>query len=191
MLCPLPWSCLALVSGLVSRLVFSCLPACLRSGDALVWDAVSACLVLSCSCLPICLPTWLGCCALLSVVLSPNKPPVWDAVSASLVSSCSCLRFCLATCLRSGDVVSASLALTLVSPSFSFLSPNLSPAWDAASTSLVSSCACLPTSLRSGMLCPLPWSRLALVSGFVSQLVFFLFPSLSLVWHALDDDYYY
>ena len=75
--CPSPWSRLSLVFGRVSQLVsglgccvrlpgfvlllspvlspslsFSCFAACLRSGDA-----VSASLVLSCSCLPTCLPS--------------------------------------------------------------------------------------------------------------------------------------
>ena len=66
---------------------------------SLVWDAVSASLVSSSSCLRSCLPSWLRCCVglpglvfLLSLVLSPNLSPVWDAVSASLVLSCSCLR---------------------------------------------------------------------------------------------------
>ena len=91
-----------LVSGLgcCVRLPCSCLPTCLPSwlgccvrlpglvfllspvlspNLSLVWDAVSASLVLSCSCLRSCLPFWLGRCVrlpglvfLLSPVLSPG-----------------------------------------------------------------------------------------------------------------------
>ena len=90
---PPPWSRLSLVSGLVG--LVSQLVSGLAMLLSVVWDAVSDSLVLSCSCLPTCLPSGLGCCALLSLVLSPNKSPVWDAVSASLVLSCSCLPSCL------------------------------------------------------------------------------------------------
>ena len=114
-----------------------CCLKCVRLG----WDAVSASLVLACSCLPTCLPSWLGCCVrlpglvfLLSPVLSPNLSPVWDAASVSLVSS--------------------SLVSGLVSQLVSHLG------WDAVSASLVSSFSCLrsclPTCLRSGMLRPPP-----------------------------------
>ena len=124
---PPPWSCLALVSGLVSQCVFlskslvssfsclwSCLPTCLRSGMLRPppW-----------SCLALVSGSGLGCCALLSPVLSPNKSPVWDAVSASLV--CSCLPSWLGCCVH-------PLGLVLfLSP---VLSPNLSPVWGAVST---------------------------------------------------------
>ena len=78
MLCPPPCSCLSLLSGLVSHLV---------------WNAVSAPLDLSFSslrsCLPACLPSGLECCVrpaglvfLLSPVLSQLVfQLVWDAVS--------------------------------------------------------------------------------------------------------------
>ena len=133
MLCPPPWSCLALVSGLVSYFG---------------WGAASASLVSSSSCLRSCLPSWLRCCVglpglffLLSLVLSPNLSPVWGAVSASLVLSCSCLRSCLPACL------------SLVSQLVSGLAMLLSVVWDAVSASLVLSCSCLPTCLPSGLGC--------------------------------------
>ena len=90
-----------------------CCLKCVRLG----WDAVSASLVLSFSCLRSCLPSesGLGCCVrlpdfvfLLSPVLSPSLSPIWsgalclpswDAVSASLILSFSCLRSCLLACV--------------------------------------------------------------------------------------------
>ena len=155
-----------------------CCLKCARLG----WDAVSASLVLACSCLPTCLPSWLG------------------AVSASLVSSFSCLRSCLPTCLRSGMLRPCPWSRLLLSP---VLSPNLSPIlagmlcpppWSRLPlvsglvSQLVSGLGCcvrLPSlglllspilspnlsPTLAGMLCPPPWSRLSLVSGLVSQLV--------------------
>ena len=167
MLCPPPWSCLSLVSGLVSQLLsLFCLVACLSSGMLCLLA-----LGLSFSCLPACLPSGLGCCVhlaglvfLLSAVLSPALsailagvlcPPcwavsglvsqlvshlVWDAVSASLVLSFSCLRSCLRSCLPP-SWLGCCVRLSGLSP---VLSPSLSPIW-------------------SGMLCPPPWSCLSLV----------------------------
>ena len=59
MLCPPPWSCLSLVSGLVSQLLsLFCLVACLSSGMLCL-----PCLGLSFPCLRSCLPACLpGCC---------------------------------------------------------------------------------------------------------------------------------
>ena len=161
MLCPPRWSCLSLVFGLVSQLV-----------SHLVWDAVSASLVVSSSCLRSCL----------SQLVSHL---VWDAVSASLVVSFSCLRPCLPACLPSGlgccvrlagrvFLLSTVLSLPACLPSglgccvclagrvfllSSALSPSLSP-------------------ISSGMLCPPRWSCLPLVYGLVS-------PSLSPIWSGM------
>ena len=132
-----------------------CCLKCVR----LDWDAVSASLVSSSSCLrsclPTCLPSWLGRCVrfpglvfLLSLVLSPNLSPVKNAVSASLVSSCSCLP----TCLPSGH-------------------SNLSPVWDAVSRLPGLVLLLSPVLSPSVSFCPSPWSRLSLVFGLVSQLV--------------------
>ena len=183
-LCPPPWSCLSLVSGLVSQLLsLFCLVACLSSG-MLCLPPLG--LSFSClwSCLPACLPSGLGCCVclaglvfLLSAVLSPALsailagmlcPPGW-AVSGLVsqlvshlvwdaVSASLVLSFsCLRSCLR-------CVRLAGLSP---VLSPSLSPIW-------------------SGMLCPPPWSCLSLVSGLVSQLVFVLSRSLSFIWDAVS-----
>ena len=179
MLCPPPWSCLSLVSGLVSQLLsLFCLVACLSSG-MLCLPALG--LSFSClwSCLPACLPSGLGCCVhlaglvfLLSAVLSPALsgilagalcPPCWAASGLvsqlvshlvwDAVSASLVLSFsCLRSCLRSclpPSWLGCCVRLSGLSP---VLSPSLSPIW-------------------SGMLCPPPWSCLSLVSGLVSQLV--------------------
>ena len=164
-----------------------CCLKCVRLG----WDAVSASLVSSSSCLrsclPTCLPSWLGCCVrfpglvfLLSPVLSPNLSPVKDAVSASLVSSYSCLP----TCLPSG-LGCCSLVSGLVSQLVSGLGCCVRLPWSRLS--LVS---CLVFQLISGLGCcvPPPWSCLALVSGLVSQCVFLsksLVSSFSCLWSCL------
>ena len=209
---PPPWSCLALVSGLVSQCVFlskslvssfsclwSCLPTCLWSGML----CTSASLVLSCSCLRSgdALVCGLGCCVRLPslvLLLSPNLSPIWAGVLRSLVSGLVSQQVSgLGCCVRLPSVL---------------LSPNLSPIlagvlrpppWSrlvlvsGLVSQLVSGLgccvhsflrSCLPTSLRSGMLCPPslvsfcsclptclvlrppPWSRLALVSQLVSGL---------------------
>ena len=91
MLCPPRWSCLSLVFGLVSQLV-----------SHLVWDAVSASLVVSFSCLRPCLPSGLGCCVRLAgrvFLLSSALSPIW---SGWLVVSFSCLRSCVPACLPAG-----------------------------------------------------------------------------------------
>ena len=112
MLCPPRWSCLSLVSGLVSHLV---------------WDAVSASPVVSFSCLrpclPACLPSGLGCCFrlagrvfLLSPVLSPSLSPIWSGMLCPPRWSC----------------------LSLVSGLFSQLVSHL--VWDAVSA--LGCCVC-------------------------------------------------
>ena len=167
MLCPAAWSCLCLVSGLVSQSpsLFFSLGCCVR------------------------LP---GLVFVLSPVLSPSLPAcssAWDAVSGCLVLSLSC--FCLVSQLVSQSAsLFFSLGCCVRLPGLVFvlspvLSPNLCPslpacssAWDAASGCLVLFLSCLPTCvpvcqlvLQPGMLCPAPWSCLCFVSGLVSQLV--------------------
>ena len=94
MLCPPRWA----VSGLVSQLV-----------SHLLWDALSASLVLSFSCLWSCLPAFV-------FVLSRSLSFIWDAVSAPhLGLSFSCLWSCLPACLPSGL------------PSWLVSQPSLSP----------------------------------------------------------------
>ena len=133
-----------------------------------VWDAVSASLVLSCSCLPTCHPSWLGCCvrvsvlssSILSPVLSPNLSPVWDAVSAPNLSPiwAGALRPPPWSCLSLVSGLVSQLVSGLGCCVRSQLVSHLG--WGAASASLVSSFSCLrsclPTCLRSGMLCPPP-----------------------------------
>ena len=137
-----------------------CCLKCVRLG----WDAVSASLVLACSCLPTCLPSWLGCCVRLPglVRLSLVSGLVSQLVSG--LGCCvrvpglvfSCLRSCLPTCLPSwlGCCVRLPDLVFLLSP---VLCPNLSPVWDAASASLVLACSCLrsclPTCLPSWLGC--------------------------------------
>ena len=187
-LCPPPWSCLSLFSGLVSQLLsLFCLVACLSSPGLVFFLS----LVLSPSLSPIwsgmlCPPRW-SCLSLLCGLVSGLVchlgrdamlcPPcwavsglfsqlvshlVWDAVSASLVLSFSCLRSCLRSCLPSW--LGCSVRIAGLSP---VLSPSLSPIW-------------------SGMLCPPPWSCLSLVSGLVSQLLslFCLVACRSFIWDA-------
>ena len=171
---PPPWSRLSLVSGLVSQLV-SGLGCCVRlSSLVLLLSPNLSPILAGMLCPRLCLVF------LLSPVLSPNLSPVWDAVSACLVLSCSCLRSspslsfsclrsCRPTCLWSGMLCPPPWScLALVSGLVSYFG------WGAASASLVLSFSCprscLPTCLWSGMLCPPPWSRLALVSGLVSHL---------------------
>ena len=136
----------------------------------------------------------------LSPVLSPNLSPslpacssARDAVSAAW--SCLCLVSGLVSQLVSQSASSFfSLGCCVRFPGLVFvlfwvLSPNLSPSLPACSSArdAVSGClvlslsclrSCLPTCLpvcqlvlQPGMLCPLPWSCLCLVSGLVSQLV--------------------
>ena len=88
MLCPLPWSCLSLVSGLVSQLLsLFCLVACLSSGMLCLPP-----LGLSFSCLFSCLPACLGCCVrLLGSSPSPAclRSFVPSCFPAGLVCPCS------------------------------------------------------------------------------------------------------
>ena len=102
--CPPRWA----VSGLVSQLV-----------SHLVWDALSAFLVLSFSCLWSCLPAFV-------FVLSRSLSFIWDAVSGPPWACLFPQRVycwgsqCCLKCVRLGwGAVSASLGL----------SPNLSPIW--------------------------------------------------------------
>ena len=163
MLCPPRWSCLSLVSGRVSHLVCH-----------LGWDAVSASLVVSFSCLP----SWLGCCVRLAglvFLLSPILagmlcPPRWSCLSlvAGLVSHL--------VCHLGWDAVSASLVLDAVSASlvlsFSCLPPCLQP-WLGCCVRLAGLVFLLSPTLSpilAGMLCPPRWSCLSLVSHLVSHL---------------------
>ena len=156
MLCPPRWSCLSLVSGLVSQLVPSGLRCCVR------------------------LP---GLVFFLSPVLSLSLSSIWSDAFVTL--SFSFLRPCLSACLPSGlgcyvhlpglvflfvcglvshlvwDAVSAPLVLSLV----------LSPIWSAASMALSFSLVCGLVSRFVGMLCPPRCSCFSLVSDLVSQLV--------------------
>ena len=151
-----------------------CCLKCVRFG----WDAVSASLVSSSSCLrsclPTCLPSWLGCCVrlpglvfLLSPVLSPNLSPILAGVlrppSTSLVSSGACLPTCLpfwlVRCLRLPGLV------FLLSP---VLSPNL----------LVLSCSCFRSCLPGCLSVQLP--------DFVFLLFLVLSRNLSPVWDAVS-----
>ena len=164
---PPPWSCLSLVSGLVSGLGCRvCLPSLvllLSPNLSPIWAGVlrpppwsrlslvsgMLCpppLVSSFSCLLSCLPTYLR-----SGMLCP----------ASLVLSCSCLRSCLPVCL------------SVQVPGLVFLlSPNLSPVWDAVSASLVLSCSCLRSgnALVCGLGCCVRLPSLVLLLSFVSHL---------------------
>ena len=92
MLCPPPWSCLSLVSRLVSPAFVFVLSRSL----SFIWDAVSAPLGLSFSCLwsclPACLPSGLGCCVrLLGSSPSPAclRSFVPSCFPAGLVCPCS------------------------------------------------------------------------------------------------------
>ena len=110
MLCPPPWSCLSLVSGLVSQLLsLFCLVACLSSG-MLCLPPLG--LSFSClwSCLPACLPSGLGCCVrLLGSSPSPAclrsfVPSCFPAglvcPCSGLVSKISCAICATVRCLR-------------------------------------------------------------------------------------------
>ena len=180
MLCPPRWA----VSGLVSQLV-----------SHLVWDALSASLVLSFSCLWSCLPAFV-------FVLSRSLSFIWDAVSAppGLVFFLSLVLSPSLSPIWSGMLCPPRWScLSLVCGLVSGLVCHLG--WDAVSASLgcLRSClpACLPSALGccvrlaglvfllsavlspvlsailAGMLCPPRW-------GLVSQLVSHL------VWDALS-----
>ena len=183
MLFPPRWSCLSLVSGLVSQLV-----------SHLVWDAVSASLVVSFSCLrsflPACLPSGLGCCVcraglvfLLSSVLSPGLSPIWSGMLCVPRWSCffSYLRSCLPACLPSGLGCCVGLAgrVFLLSPVL------LRSCLPACLPSGLGCCVRLPghvfllspvfspslSPIWFGMLCLPCWSCLSLIFSLVSQLV--------------------
>ena len=128
-----------------------------------------------CSCLPTCLPSWLGCCVRplgLVLFLSPNlspilagvlRPPPWSrlvlvsGLVSQLVSGLGCcvhsfLRSCLPTSLRSGMLCPPSLvSFCSCLPTCLVLRPppwsRLAPVWDAVSASLVLSCSCLRSCL--------------------------------------------
>ena len=200
MLCPPPWSCLSLVSGLVSQLLsLFCLVACLSSGMlclpplglsfsclwSCLWDAVSASLALSFSCLRPCLrpclPSWLGCCvrlAGLSPVLSPSLSPIWSGMLCPPRWSCPSLVCGLVSHLG-WDAVSASLGclrscLAACLPSGLGCSVRLPGLVFLLSLVLSPSfCLCFVSLLVFHLgccVCP-PWACLFLVSGLVSQLV--------------------
>ena len=190
MLCPPPWSCLVLVSRFVSQLLG------LWSGNAVS--------VLSCSYLPTCFPSWLGCCVRLPgliLVLSPLafvSQLVSGLGCCALVLSCSCLRSCLPACLRSGMLCPSpcSLLSGLVSQQVSglgccvrllglvlFLSPVLSPSFLAFGlVMLCPSCFALISQLVSH----LGWGAVSasLVSSW-SCLRLLLCLNLSPVWDAV------
>ena len=140
-------------------------------------------------------------------VLSPILPGR-SSVSSSLLFSLSCLRSCLPisqlvlqpgmlypapwSCLRSclpGCYIRLPGLDFVLSP---ILPPNLpacSSAWDVVSGSLVMS----PV-LFSGMLCPIPWSCLYLISRFnleSANLFFSLgccsLPACSLAWDVVSN----
>ena len=148
------------------------------------WDAVSGSLVLCLSCLRSCLPVC-------QLVLQPGKlcPAPWSCLSlvsglvSQLVPQSASLFFSLGCCVRLPGVV--FLLSSVSSPNLSPSLPACSSAWDAVSGSLVLSLSCLQSCLRSclptclpvcqlvlqpGMLCPVPWSCLCLVSGLVFEL---------------------
>ena len=220
MLCPPRWACLrsCLPSGLgccvrLAGLVFllsavlspvlsailagmPCPPrwAVSQLVSHLVWDALSASLVLSFSCLWSCLPAFV-------FVLSRSLSFIWDAVSAhpGLVPQtvyCWGSQCCL-QCVRLGwGAVSASLGL----------SPNLSPIWLCLSPWL--GCCVRLAGLVSqfvshlalsftlaGVLCPPRWACLpiCLPPGFVFHLGWGavsaslgLSPNLSPIWLCLS-----
>ena len=172
--CPPRWA----VSGLVSQLV-----------SHLVWDALSASLVLSFSCLWSCLPAFV-------FVLSRSLSFIWDAVSAppGLVFFLSLVLSPSLSPIWSGMLCLPRWpCLSLVCGLVSGLVCHLG--WDAASASLGCLRSCLPACLPSGLgccvrlaglvfllsavlsaLCPPRWA----VSGLVSQLVSHL------AWDALS-----
>ena len=175
MLCPPPWSCLSLVSGLVSQLLsLFCLVACLSSG-MLCLPPLG--LSFSClwSCLPSLSPIWFGmlrpprwpCLSLVCGLVSGLVCHLgWDAVSASL----GCLRSCLPACLPSGLGCCVCLAGLVF-----LLSAVLSPVLSA---------------ILAGMPCPPRWAVSGLVSQLVSHLVWdalsaFLVLSFSCLWSCL------
>ena len=158
----LPGLVLLLSPVLSPSLSFSCLPACLRSGDALVCG--------------------LG----LVLLLSPNLSPIWAGLLRSLVSGLvsqqvsglgCCVRL-LGLVLFLSPVLSPSFlafGLVMLCPSCLALISQLVShlGWGAASASLVSSWSCLRLLLclnLSPVWDAVPWSCLALVSGLVSQL---------------------
>ena len=171
-LCPPCWA----VSGLVSQLV-----------SHLVWDAVSASLVLSFSCLRSCLrsclPSWLGCCvrlAGLSPVLSPSLSPIWSGMLCPPRWSCLSLVCGLVSglvCHLGWDAVSASLGC-LRSCLPACLPSGLGCCVRLAGLVFLLSAVLSPvlSAILAGMLCPPRWA----VSGLVSQLVSHL------VWDALS-----
>ena len=168
MLCPRLWSCLPLVSGLVSQLV-SGLGCCVRLPSLVLllspnlspiwpgvlrpppWSRLSLVSGLVSQ-----LVSGLGCCVRLPslvLLLSPNLSPILAGMLCPRLWSCLPLVSGLVSQLVSGLGCRVRLP-SLVSQLVSHLG------WGAASASLVSSFSCLrsclPTCLRSGMLCPPP-----------------------------------
>ena len=171
MLCPAPWSCVCLVSALVSQLVsqsaslFFSLGCCVRLlGLVFVWSPV-----LSPNLSPRLPACWLpGLVFVLSPVLSPNLSPSlppssspWDGVSRSLVFSLGrCVRLPGLVFLLS-SVLSSIWPSMLCPPPWSCfgLSPVLSPSLfpkqssvgvlNAVSASLVLCFSCLRSCLPS------------------------------------------
>ena len=174
-LCPPRWSCLLLSAVLcpVLSAILAGMPrpprwAVSRLVSHLVWDALSASLVLSFSCLDSGLVSQLLSLFCLVACLSSGMlclPP--------LGLSFSCLWSCLPACLPSGlGCCVRSLAL-----SFSFLRSCLRPclpSWLGRCVRLAGLSPVLSPSLSpiwSGMLCPPRWSCLSLVCGLVCGLV--------------------
>ena len=169
---PPPWSCLALVSGLVSQCVF--LSKSLVSSFCL--SLVSG------------LVSGLGCCVCfpsLVLLLSPNLSPIWAGVLRPPPWSRLALVSGLVSQLVSG--------LALVSQLVSHLG------WGPLVSSFSCLLSCLPTYLRSGMLCPaslvlscsclrscLPVCLSVQVPGLVFLLSLVLSPNLSPVWDAVS-----
>ena len=138
------------------------------------WDAVSASLVLSFSCLRSCLPAG---------PMWPRMlcPPLWSCLSlvSGLVSQL--VPSGLGCCVRLPGLVfllPPVLPPKLVPPGLGscvrlaglvfLLSPDLSPSLSPVLARIL--CPPCWSCLSLGMLCPPPWSCLSLVSGLVSQL---------------------
>ena len=131
--CPPPWSCLSLVSGLVSQLLsLFCLVACLSSG--------------------MCLPP-LGLSFFLSLVLSPSLSPIWSLMLCPPRWSCLSLVCGLVSglvCHLGWDAVSALLGCLRSCPS-------LSPIWSGMLCPPRWSCLSLVCGLVPGLVCHLGW----------------------------------
>ena len=134
---------------------------------------MSASLVSFCSCFPTCLPSGLGCCVRLPGLVFLLSPGCCVRLPWSRLFLVSCRVFQLISglgCCVPPPWSCLALVSGLVSQCV-FLSKSLVSSF---------SClwSCLPTCLRSGMLCLPPWSCLALVSGLAMLL--------SVVWDAVS-----